>query len=96
VRRKAHAGGWGLAALAVAAIVPLGAFHAHGDAAFDRWAGWAGIATVPLTAGGLLLLLLDMPLPGDAPDPGSTPTRPAPLLPTRVRFSPIWHSGGQR
>ena len=58
MRRKARAAGWGLLALAVvvvAVIVTVGALRAHGDAAFNRWVGWATVAAVPVAAAGVVL-----------------------------------------
>jgi hypothetical protein len=49
VRRRIRATGWGLLAgvLVVAAVVVMvGAFRARGDAAFNRWVGWATIAAL--------------------------------------------------
>lgn len=62
VQRWVRLAGWvllGLAVAAVAVIVPVGAFRAHTNAEFNRWIGWAAIAAVPLTALGVLLLVLD-------------------------------------
>jgi NACHT domain len=60
MRRRVRAAGWGLLALAivaVAAVVTAGALRAHGDAAFNRWVGWATIAAVPLAAVGVVLVV---------------------------------------
>jgi hypothetical protein len=70
VRRRIGVAGWSLLALAVVAvavIVITGALRAHGDAAFNRWVGWATIAAVPLAAVGLLLVVWDKIAPSAAP-----------------------------
>lgn len=51
MRRRIRATGWGLLAgvvVVTAVVVIVGAFRARGDAAFDRWVGWATIAAVPV------------------------------------------------
>jgi hypothetical protein len=40
-------------------IVTVGAFRAHGQDAFNRWAGWAAVAAVPLAAFTIVLASLD-------------------------------------
>lgn len=60
--RRFSTAGWvvlGLAVLAAAAVVTIGALGAHGAAQFDRWAGWATAAAVPVAAVGVLLVLWD-------------------------------------
>ena len=67
--RKARAAGWGLLALAVvvvAVVVTVGALRAHGDAAFNRWVGWATVAAVPVAAAGVVLVLWEKIAPGTA------------------------------
>jgi hypothetical protein len=62
LRRTIRLTGWGLLALAVAAlavVVTVGAFRAHNDSGFNRWVGWATVAAVPLAALGILLVLWD-------------------------------------
>ena len=54
MRRRIRAVGWGLLALAVAAvavIVTVGGFRAHGQAAFNRWVGWATIEEIKMKDG---------------------------------------------
>ena len=36
--------------LVVIVIVAVGAFHAHSDAQFSRWVGWATVAALPVAA----------------------------------------------
>lgn len=58
--RQLRTAGWvvlGLAVLAAAAVVTAGALTAHGTAQFDRWAGWATVAAVPVAAVGVMLML---------------------------------------
>jgi len=61
VQRRAYsAAGWGLLAVAVAAvavIVTVGAATSHGEAAFNRWIGWATVAALPIAAAGVVLVL---------------------------------------
>ncbi len=60
--RRIRAAGWGLLALAVvvlAAVVITGAIRAHGNAAFNRWVGWATVAAVPIAALGIVLVVVD-------------------------------------
>ena len=67
--RKARATGWGSLAFAVVAaavVVTVGALRAHGDAAFNRWVGWATIAALPVAAAGVVLVLWEKIAPGIA------------------------------
>jgi hypothetical protein len=43
----------------LAAVVAAGAFHAHGDAAFNRWVGWATIAATLIGALSIVLVVWD-------------------------------------
>jgi hypothetical protein len=45
--------------IAVSVVVIVGAIRAHGDAAFNRWVGWATIDALPFTAIGIVLVLLE-------------------------------------
>jgi hypothetical protein len=67
--RKARVAGWGLLALALvvlAAVVTVGALQAHGDAAFNRWVGWATVAALPVAAVGVVLVLWEKIAPNTA------------------------------
>jgi hypothetical protein len=69
LRRRLRAAGWGLLVLAVvvvAVVVTAGALRAHGDAAFNRWVGWATVAAVPLGAIGIVLVLWEKIAPSTA------------------------------
>ena len=69
IQRRLRAAGWGLLALAVvvvAVVVTAGALRAHGDAAFNRWVGWATVAAVPLAAVGVVLVLWEKIAAGTA------------------------------
>jgi NACHT domain-containing protein len=71
MRRKARVAGWrfvALAVLAIAAIVIVGTFRAHGDAAFNRWVGWATVAALAVAAIAVLPALRDMIAPDTATD----------------------------
>jgi hypothetical protein len=60
--RRFRVAGWvllGLAVLAVAVIVLVGALRAHGVEDFNRWVGWATVAAVPVAAVGVVLVLWD-------------------------------------
>ena len=62
MRRRVHAVGWGLFALAVvalAAIIVVGTVRANGAAAFNRWVGWATVAALPVAVAGLVLMAWD-------------------------------------
>ena len=66
----------------MACVVAVGAFLAHGDAAFNRWVGWATIAAV------LLAVILGWPalwdrIAGTPADPPDTRTA-EPELAARV------------
>ena len=67
--RKTRAAGWGLLALAVvvvAVVVTVGALRAHGDAAFNRWVGWATVTALPVAAAGVVLVLWEKIVPSTA------------------------------
>ncbi len=69
MRRRVRAAGWGLLILAVVVVtvvVTAGAFRAHGDAAFNRWVGWATVVAVPLAAIGVMLALWEKVASGTA------------------------------
>jgi hypothetical protein len=60
--RRLRAAGWvvlGLAVLAAAAVVTVGALQTHSAGQFDRWVGWATVAAVPVAAVGVWLVLWD-------------------------------------
>lgn len=62
MRQKMFTACWGLAALAVlvpAVVVIAGSFRARGDAAFNRWVGWATVAAMPIGALGIGIVLRD-------------------------------------
>ena len=45
--------------VAVAVVIPVAALRASSQDAFDRWVGWAGIASLPVLALSVVLLLWD-------------------------------------
>jgi hypothetical protein len=62
VVRRLRVAGWvllGLAVLAAAVIVVLGALRARDTAEFNRWVGWATVAALPVGAVGVVLMVLD-------------------------------------
>src|SRR5215470_12457840 len=59
--------GWvvlGLAVLAIAVVVTVGALRAQGATQFSGWVGWATVAAVPVVAIGVLLVIWDKVTPG--------------------------------
>ena len=82
MRRRIHATGWGLIALAVGTvIVTVGAFQTHG---INHWAGWARAAAVLLAALGILLVVLRYRPARPAPPRGAPPR---PIVDDDVRFT---------
>jgi NACHT domain len=62
MRRGLRVCGWlllGLAVVAVVVLVVAGALRARGDAAFNRWVGWATVAALPVAAIGVMLVVWD-------------------------------------
>ena len=69
MQRRIRTVGWALLALAVvvvAVVVTVGALRAHGDAAFNRWVGWATVSAVPVAAIGVVLVLWEKIASGEA------------------------------